>query len=191
MASFKQAIHARDSSDAAELSQDKEGGRVAAMHAHVVDDMQEGEGPGRAEQIQLAQDTCGLAESAFEQGEHEQALLHYSKARKVLIGVYGHMHMETAATYNNEAVVYEQLAQYDKALECYSKSLDIKIRVVGNDHPDVAISRFNLGLLLSKMNKTSDAKKLFGDAAAIFLQSLGPDHPHTKQALKAAAADFF
>ena len=38
-------------------------------------------------------------------------------------------HPDTATTYNNMAIVYDNQGQYDKALDCYGKALAIKEKV--------------------------------------------------------------
>ena len=185
---FRQAMDARDGRDATGLCQDKEAGRsrVAAMQAHVVA-MQEVEGLGRAEQIQLAQDSERLAKSLFEKGEYEKALIHFGKAEKLRLAVFGRMHPDVTSTRNNIAVIYEQQGKYEEALQMYQQAQEVYLAVYGEGHPDVATTRFNLGQTLVKMNKTSDAKKMFREAAVIFLQCLGPDHPRTKAAQRNSA----
>ncbi|MDE6784003.1 MAG: tetratricopeptide repeat protein, partial [Ruminococcus sp.] len=81
-------------------------------------------------------------------GEYDKALEYYEKALKICESVLGKEHPNTATTYNNIAVVYQDKGEYDKALEYYEKALKICESVLGKTHPlTVAISQ-NIALCI-------------------------------------------
>ena len=74
-----------------------------------------------------------------------ESCLHYRKAQEYYVWALvirkcelGPEHPDTAATYNNRAVVFKAQGNYVMALEYYGKALAIRESVLGLKHPDTA-----------------------------------------------------
>ena len=70
-------------------------------------------------------------------------------------------HPNTAASYNNLALVYKNEGEYKKAKELYLKSLNIRKRVLGENHPDTANSYNNLAEIYIKEGKYKKAEEFY------------------------------
>jgi tetratricopeptide (TPR) repeat protein len=71
----------------------------------------------------------------------------------------GSDHEDTAATYNDIALVYDSMGNYDEALEWLFKSLKIKEHRLGREHEHTAISYNNIGCLYTLKSDYSEALK--------------------------------
>ena len=56
----------------------------------------------------------------------------------------------TAMTYGNMALVYDDQGEYEKALEWYEKGLEIKLKTLGPDHPSTATTYNNMAVVYNK-----------------------------------------
>ena len=71
-------------------------------------------------------------------GENEKALEYYNKSLGIQIKVHRLDHPDTASTYTNIGMIYDEMGEHEMALRFYNKTLDITIKVHGPDKPDVA-----------------------------------------------------
>ena len=106
----------------------------------------------------------------------------------ILLAEKGSQKQDTATTYNNIALVYQDQGDYVKALEYYKKALVISEKVQGPEHPDTATKYNNYGLLYYDMQDYAEAKRYLQRAYDVFIKVLGEDHPYTKIAKKALEA---
>lgn len=61
--------------------------------------------------------------------------LSFNKALEIYKDVLREKHPDTASSYNNIGVVYDELGDYDKALKYYNKALEIRKDILGESHP--------------------------------------------------------
>ena len=93
-----------------------------------------------------------------EQGDYVKALEYYEKALAISERVLGKEHPDTAATYNNIAVVYRAQGDYAKALEYYRKANAVFLSVLGEEHPYTQFTALSIQImeLLVKTGMTED-----------------------------------
>ena len=107
------------------------------------------------------------------------ALQWRQKAATLAEKVFGLEHPNTAASYNNIALVYNTLADYAKALEWFSKALDILEKVLGKEHPLTAITYNNIAEAYRNQGEYPRALEWYFKDLAISEKVLGVDHPDT------------
>ena len=122
----------------------------------------------------------------FEYGKFLRTYAKYDKALGISVEckdlcekVFGVEHSDTATSYNNIGLVYNELGDYDKALEYYLKSLAIDEKVLGAEHPDTATLYNNIGLVYNDLGDYDKALEYFFKALAIYEKVLGIEHPAT------------
>ena len=118
--------------------------------------------------------TCRRLARYADAAEYDHKALAINEAR------LGTDHPDTAATYNNLALVYQDMGDLPRALEYHEKALTIREAKLGKDHPDTATTYNNLGALYYKMEQYSDACDLFLQALRVYLVKLGPGHPYAR-----------
>jgi CHAT domain-containing protein/Tfp pilus assembly protein PilF len=91
----------------------------------------------------------------------------------------GEVHPDTAASYNNLALVLRNQGKLPEAEAMHRKALAIYLKALGEDHPDTAASYSNLAIVLHEQGKLPDAEAMHHKALAIRLKALGEDHPDT------------
>ena len=80
-------------------------------------------------------DACFDAGSIiYSTGEYDKALEYHNKALTIRENVLGTDHPDTATSYNQTGIVYNDKGEYDKALKYYNKALKISEKVYGTDH---------------------------------------------------------
>ena len=90
----------------------------------------------------------------------------------------GKDHPYTAATYNNIALVYDDMGDYDKALEYYGKALEIVESKLGKDHPYTATTYNNIAGVHYAKGDYDKALEYYGKALRILLNTI-KNHPNT------------
>ena len=65
------------------------------------------------------------------------------------------MHPDTADSYNNIAVIYENNRDYTQALEYHRKVLNIYLKIYGEEHPFVADSYIIIATVYKAMGDYS------------------------------------
>ncbi|MCD8085264.1 MAG: tetratricopeptide repeat protein [Clostridiales bacterium] len=92
----------------------------------------------------------------------------------------GEEHSDTANSYNNPGVVYDDQGQYDQVEACHQKALEIRLKVLGENHPDTAMSYNNLGVVYENQKRFDEAMEQCLHAWRILERVLGPEHPRTE-----------
>ncbi len=113
---------------------------------------------------------------------YEEALKWYEKALAIYEKVLDPDHPNTAAAYNNIALVYHTKGEYDKALKWYEKALTIYEKVLDPDHPNTATTYNNIALVYHTKGEYDKALKWYEKALAIYEKVLGSDRPDTAAA---------
>ncbi len=80
---------------------------------------------------------------------------------------YGEESISVAGSYNNMAVIHEQMKDVPLALKCFDKALDIKSKCLGPGHLSVAATLKNKGDTLMSDGKFEDALVAFDMAVKI------------------------
>ena len=111
-------------------------------------------------------------------GEYEEALRLLNIAHELNLK-YRPESGETATSYNNIGLVYDNQGNYAKALEYYEKSLAIDLKVFGENHPDTAMSYNNIGGVYYDQGNYAKALEFLNKALAIKLKVSGENHPDT------------
>ena len=93
--------------------------------------------------------------------------------------LYGTEHLDTADSYNNIGIVYNELSEYEKALEYHFKALKIREKILGTEHPDTAMSYNNIGSVYFCLCEYEKALEYFFKALKIREKILGTEHPDT------------
>ena len=93
--------------------------------------------------------------------------------------LYGKEHENTATSYNNIGLVYDDQGNYPKALEYYGKALEIYEKVLGKEHPYTATDYNNIGGVYYSQSNYPKALEYYKKALAIKEKVLGEEHPST------------
>ena len=111
---------------------------------------------------------------------------HYNESVKIYLRqialseeLYGKDSTDTAISYNNIGLVYDNKGDYDKALEYYSKALNIKEKVLGKEHPSTATSYNNIAGVYDSKGDYDKALEYHFKALDIREKVLGKEHPDT------------
>jgi tetratricopeptide (TPR) repeat protein len=91
----------------------------------------------------------------------------------------GMEHLDTAASLNNLASLYQLQGRYAEAEPLYERALLIREQQLGAEHPDTAASRNNLASLYRQQGRYTEAEPLYKRALLIREQQLGAEHPDT------------
>ena len=110
-------------------------------------------------------------------------LPHCFKALAIIEKVLGTEHPNTASSYNNIGLVYNEKGDYGKALEYYFKDLAISEKVLGTEHPDTATSYNNIGWVYREKGNYAIALEYYTKAYQIWKNKFGDDHPDTMDVL--------
>jgi len=92
-------------------------------------------------------------------------------------------HLDTAASLNNLAALYDHQGRYERAEPLCQRALAICEKTLGPDHPTTATSLNNLALLYDNQGRDEQAEPLYRRALQIREKALGPDHPNTAASL--------
>ncbi len=93
--------------------------------------------------------------------------------------LYGKEHENTATSYNEIGMVYDNKGNYSKALKYYFKALAIREKVLGTEHHDTATSYNNIGMVYYAQGDYGKALDYYFKALAIVEKVLGKEHPDT------------
>lgn len=112
-------------------------------------------------------------------GFTDEALVYDAKDLSISLALHGHLHKETASSYNNMGSHYDNKGDFAKAIEYHSKALDIRIQLLGKTHPDTGSSYNNLGAAFLGKGDYDTALEYYKQTLAINLSTVGEDHPDT------------
>jgi CHAT domain-containing protein len=105
----------------------------------------------------------------------------HRKALAIKLKALGEDHPDTAASYNNLALVLLDQGGLPEAEAMHRKALAIQLKVLGEGHRDTAQSYNNLANVLHDQGKLPEAEAMHRHALVIRLKALGEDHPDTAQ----------
>jgi tetratricopeptide (TPR) repeat protein len=92
----------------------------------------------------------------------------YHKALAVYKNMPGIEHSDTAATYNNIAVVYYNQGDYPQALEWYHRALAIREKALGKEHPDTAATYNDIAEVYDEQGDYLRALEWYQKALAVY-----------------------
>ena len=98
--------------------------------------------------------------------------------------VYGHDHPDIVTTYNNAAVMLQQLQNYKQSRSLFEKSLEISEQMSGRSSVSTGTLLFQLAQALVLDGDHKGAVHKMREAYSIFLSKLGPDDQNTKESEK-------
>ncbi|CAF1053070.1 unnamed protein product [Adineta steineri] len=111
------------------------------------------------------------------QGEYQEALSYYEKARAIRQQSLNCNHPDLAMSYNSIGLVYNSIGDYPKALISLEKALAIQQQSLPSNHPHLGMSYNNIGNLYYNMGDYPKALISLEKALAIQQQSLPSNHP--------------
>jgi tetratricopeptide (TPR) repeat protein len=114
----------------------------------------------------------------------------------------GPEHLDTAASLNSLAMLYQAISAYAEAAPLYEHALAIMEKTLGPEHPNTATALNNLALIYQATGTYAKAEPLLERALAIREKALGlweralairekvlgPEHPDTAASLNNLAA---
>ena len=118
-----------------------------------------------------------LATAKYHQGEYEEALKYFQKSIEIDEPTLGENHPSLSDSYNNIALVYNDMGEYSKALEYYEKTCKIDETALPNNHPDLATSHNNIALVYNNMGEYSKALEYYEKSIEIRKIALPKNHP--------------
>ena len=86
-------------------------------------------------------------------------------------------HPHLATSYNNIALVYDNMGEYSQALSFHQKALAIREKTLPSNHPSLATSYNNIALVYDHMGEYSQALSFHQKALAIEEKTLPSNHP--------------
>jgi tetratricopeptide (TPR) repeat protein len=122
-----------------------------------------------------------------EQGEYEQAKLHYQRVLQIDEKALGADHPNVAMTLTNLGNVFREQGEYEQAKLHHQRALQIMEEVMGADHPNVASSLNNLGNVSREQGEYEQAKLHYQRALQIEEKALGANHPQLASSLMGLA----
>ena len=120
-----------------------------------------------------------FAQFLYKYGLYKDAEQVFLRQIAIAEKLYGKEHEDTATSYNNIGLVYDEKGDYDKALEYYFKALTIREKVLGTEHPDTATSYNNIGWVYYAQGDYRKALEYYQNALATREKALGTKHPET------------
>ncbi len=115
----------------------------------------------------------------YDYGKYKEAEQVYLRLVSLREGTKGKEDSDTATSYNDIGLTYDNLGNYPKALEYYQKALDIQEKVLGKDHPNTATSYNNIGGVYKSQGDYTKALEYYFKDLAICEKVLGKEHPST------------
>lgn len=95
--------------------------------------------------------------------------------------ILGVEHPETALSYNNLGICYEQQGNIVQAVEYHKKALASRKITLGSEDPDTAQSYNNIGVIFCDQDDYQKALDYYYKALAIWEKVLGVEHPDTRK----------
>lgn len=137
-----------------------------------------------AEKSALGKDK--YAQLLFDYADFLYGYGHYKESEEIWLRqiamaeeVYGKEHTDTAASYINIGIVYNDQEDYSKALEYYTKSLEICEKMLGKEPQLTACSYNNIGTVYYEQNDYTKSLEYYTKSLKIDEEILGKEHPST------------
>jgi tetratricopeptide (TPR) repeat protein len=78
------------------------------------------------------------------QGRFETAIMYSERSLQIRKIQLGEVHLDTATSFNNLALLYKEMGRYSIAEELHLKALQVQVKLLGESDPAVAVSLNNL-----------------------------------------------
>jgi tetratricopeptide (TPR) repeat protein len=117
-----------------------------------------------------------LADDLTNQGEYEQAELHFRRALAAREKLLGPEHLDVALTLNRFALLRQQQGRYIDAEALFRRAHAVREKLLGVDHFETAANLANLGGVLYRLFRNDEAETLLRRAQAAMEKVLGPKH---------------
>lgn len=88
---------------------------------------------------------------------------------------------DSAITYNNLAIAYQDLGNYKQAKRLLTKALQLDTQNFGKNHPNTLVSLSNLGVAHRYLGEYEEAINLLQLVLQLNIQNFGKDHPNTAE----------
>ena len=108
--------------------------------------------------------------------EFEEAKTYFQYSLTFKLQELGPEHVDVATSYNNLALIYQDLGDFEQAKEYQQRALDIQVDKLGPEHVNVATSYNNLASIYQDLGDFEQAKENQQLALDIQLDELGPEH---------------
>ncbi|CAF1466155.1 unnamed protein product [Adineta steineri] len=115
------------------------------------------------------------------QGEFQEALFYYEKARTIRQQSLLSNHPDLAMSYNNIGAVYYKMGNYPEALSSHGNAFAIRQKSLPFNHSDLGGSYNNIGVVHENMDHYLKAYSFYERAVQIGLRSLPTNHPTLEQ----------
>ena len=109
------------------------------------------------------------------QGEYKKAVKYYEKSIEIE-RTLDKNHPDLGASYNDIALVYNDIGEYSMALEYYEKDIEIKKVALPKNNPDLATSYNNIALVYDNMSEYSKALEYYEKSHKIYEITLPKNH---------------
>ena len=121
--------------------------------------------------------------SLFRAGKPAEAKAAHEQALAIRERVLGPDHPDVAGSFNNLALVLDDLGDFPAAIRSHERALALRERLLGPEHPDVAQTLNNLGTVLQDTADFAGARTAFERSLAIREKVLAPDSSDLAQTL--------
>ena len=111
------------------------------------------------------------------QGEYKEAVKYFEKTIEIKEQTLDKTDRSLATSYNDVALVYNDMGEYSKALEYYEKSIEIRKIALPKNHPDLATSYNNIASVYNNMGEYSKALEYYEKSIKIRKIALPKNHP--------------
>lgn len=119
------------------------------------------------------------SEELHRKGHYAEAIPLAVRSLAILEKVLGPDHIDTAASLQKLALLYQNTGAYDKALPLVQRALAIQKKVFGKDHTVTAESLSQLAMVYQNTGAYNKALLLYQRSLSIWEKTLGKDHPDT------------
>jgi len=105
----------------------------------------------------------------------------------ILSELLGLQHSFVAITFNDLAILYNNLKNWKQSGKMFLTALKCYEIVYGRSHQSTAQVQFNYATCCSQANDKETAKKYFAEAIQTFTETLGPNNDKTLKAIDSLA----
>jgi CHAT domain-containing protein len=148
---------------------------LATENLQVALNLFEQSGAGNSANAARTLSFLGLVYSAS--GKYNQALEHQLRALSLRKNLFGEIHEDVAASYNDLGFAYS-LVNADQALINYEQALAIYQKIYASDNPRIAQANINIGFIYSQLELFGDAILNFESALKIWNNIYTDAHPN-------------
>ena len=110
-------------------------------------------------------------------GKHQEAFALYSESLNMRRRLFGHDHLDCAATICNAGQTLHQQGKLDQAMEYYQEFLIIAKKRLSLNHRDVGVILRCMAQIFHELKDYKKATQLYEEALAVGRSALGDIHP--------------